>query len=107
MERGSSLNVINRFKKEQLVRTRTKVEQAKQPNGIEEILNPEKRAEAEAYYTSKGVGSTADERYHHFRDDPYLGPAFYYNFNYSPASEERVSRLALLEWARWQWDGSF
>lgn len=78
----------------------------KQPNGVNEMLTPVQRAKAEEYYTSKGIGLTAKERYEHFRDDPELSDSIYYNINYSRKSEGDTSRLALLEWTLFRWDGS-
>lgn len=77
-----------------------------QPNGVEEHLTPNNRALAERYYSEAGVGSTAEERYEHFRTDPRLARSCYYNINYDPKTEKDVSRLSVLEWLAWQWDGS-
>mgnify|MGYP001585225029 CR=1 FL=1 len=82
------------------------VEITKQSNGIDEMLTCEQRAEAEEYYKSKGVGFSAQERYEHFRDDPSLSRSIYYNVNYDGQSEKDISRLALMEWILWEWDGS-
>ncbi len=78
---------------------------AEQPNGVEENLLPDKRAVAEEYYRSKGIGSSAVERYEHFRNDPKLRQSIFYNVNYSSESDKDVSRLALLEWTLWGWNG--
>jgi hypothetical protein len=77
-----------------------------QPNGVKETLTPELRASAEEYYKTKGVGPTAQERYEHFRDTPELSHSIYYNINYDKSTEANTSRLAILEWALWRWDGS-
>ncbi len=78
---------------------------SKQPNGVDEMLNPENRARAEQYYSESGVGPTAEERYEHFRKTPKRSGPYYYNINYSKGTESDVSRLSLLEWMLWQWSG--
>ncbi len=78
---------------------------ARQANDVDEQLTPAQRIKAEEYYKSKGVGSSAKERYEHFRDDPKLS-RFYRNFHCGGTDHTDVSRLASLEWIAWRWDGS-
>ncbi len=85
---------------------RTREGVIKQPNGVEEHLTPNNRALAEKYYSDAGLGPTAEERYEHFKTDPVLSRSCYYNINYDPETEEDVSRLSVLEWFAWQWDGA-
>ncbi len=68
-------------------------------------LTPNQRAEAEAYYKSKGVGPSKLERYEHFRDDPQLNRAFYCNVGYDKSTENDTSRLSVLEFMKWGWNG--